>query len=65
MSRTARLSDKFQGAAICQQTLAEALAEKRMIQNLVMAKLGAATIDDAQAMFICDQVITACERRMS
>ncbi|WP_315740085.1 hypothetical protein [Bradyrhizobium sp. SZCCHNR1093] len=65
MSRTARLADKFQGAAICLQTLAEALAEKRLIQNLVMAKLGGATIDDAQAMFICDQVITACERRMS
>ncbi len=47
VSLTARLVDKFQGAALCPMLHAQALSEKWMIQNLIMARLGAATVDEA------------------
>ncbi|WP_315768431.1 MULTISPECIES: hypothetical protein [unclassified Bradyrhizobium] len=64
VSKAARLVDKFHGAAICPMLKAQALSEKQMIQNLIMARLGAATVDEAQAIYLCDRVIAACERAM-
>ncbi|WP_316207433.1 hypothetical protein [Bradyrhizobium sp. SZCCHNR3118] len=60
LSRLARVVEKFEGAPISRHTYMQAVSEKYAIQSLIMAKMGAATIEEAQAIFVCDQVIAAC-----
>jgi hypothetical protein len=58
VSLTDRLLEKFSGAPITGLTYAQALSERHAIMNLVMARLGHATVDQARAINVCDMVIS-------
>ncbi|MGJ4945113.1 hypothetical protein ACQR1W_31445 [Bradyrhizobium sp. HKCCYLS1011] len=63
-SHLEKVQADFDGAAIDRMTLARAMAHKASIQHDIMVKMGDASIDEAQALFVLGTVIATCETRL-